>query len=193
MKREAPIQDRTIALCMKVTGKIGEKTQEEVFLEFDAALEQSDIFQAAGYKDVVIQPAYVAYDADEDRWYFAKIEETATIKGSAVPARHSRADGNPGIKVRDYDRERERERNQNVTVLQLVVATIAVVSMVVAPGFFIGMLLSDGAGMTVYTRAIFTSICMIATGVGMLATPWFRSQVFADAALLAGIRWVDKQ
>lgn len=189
MKRETPIQDRAVSLCMKVSGKAGEKTQEEVFLEFDAAVQQSDIFQAAGYKAVVIQPTHVVYDADNDEWSFIKFEGTAMFKKSAVPARYSRADINPCITVNEYDRERERE--QRTTIKQLVMAVMFTILVGLAPGFYLGIAISNGVSVTLMGRVTVVGWCAIVTLFLMIGIPPLRNEVVAASAQFAGIRRID--
>lgn len=115
---------------LKVAARANGISEELYFLDFDAGFKQYGILKAAGYKEVLLTPTYFVHD-DDGEWHPVSIGLAVSISDQSKPARYTRADINPGIGVRRYEREvlkRPRATNAElicVTVLTILIAAAA--------------------------------------------------------------------
>lgn len=160
LTQEEVLSEMTI--CFRVTASTNGKAEAVIVRDVATAAAQGRIFRCAGHKAFQTNPVKVIFDEDGRRgsWFEEKFIEIVTVLDAPAPSRYTRADFNPGISLRRYEREvLERPR---ATTGQALCAAVTTIVMMAIP---IGSLINGaawGAEATGYQNGVMVSA--IATG-----------------------------
>lgn len=114
---------------MRVYARVRGGVEEAHFLDVGAAFTQNEVWRAAGYTDIALTPAYFVCD-DDGEWRPVSIGNPVLIANRPVPARYTRADTNPGIGLRRY--EREVLKRPRATTGEIICAVMITILLVIA-------------------------------------------------------------
>lgn len=148
---------------MRVRARVRGEVEEVHFLDVGAAFTQNEVWRAAGYTDIALTPAYFLCD-DDGEWRPVSIGNPVLIANRPMPARYTRADINPGISVRKYDRDvlnRSRVTAGELICIGFLAAALmgAVVFPFIQLAFKVGKILHMGIGDRMIVTGLVGLLC----------------------------------
>ena len=131
-------EKNALVTCFMVTASTNGKDEEVFVSDVATAAEQGKIFKRAGHENFWVCEVSVLISGifdDETGYFFGKDDiRLVTVYRKAIPAKYSRADIYPCVKVCDYDKDVLKRR---VTGWQVLIAIASVTVLIV---LFVGMI-----------------------------------------------------